>query len=282
MSTALSTQVDSLRSQLLEKKENIFAAAAEHIRPERFLELVARACIRNPDLLNCSRSSLFMAAAQAAQIGLDIDGVLGHAYLIPFKGQATLVPGYLGLKELAYRSGRIADISYGAVHPDDEFAFEYGTKPFLRHVPTDDATNGAVTHVYAVVHTTTGGVVFNVMSWVQVEAHRNKFAKGYTRADSAWKTNPVAMGQKTALRKALKLCPLSAELQQMLQAEEYAEQPLFPSGTEADTSDLDPDALDAADALLSPPDDVKEPWPDSPSSMTPEEQRDFAQSELHY
>ncbi len=266
MSTALVTQVESLRAQLVEKKETIFAAAAEHIRPERFMEQVARACIRTPKLLECTRASLFMSAAQAAALGLEIDGVLGQAYLIPFKGEATLVPGYLGLKELAYRSGRIADISFGAVGPDDEFEFEYGTKPFLRHHPIDDATSGPVTHVYAVVHTTTGGVVFNVMSWAQVEAHRNKFSKGHDRSDSAWRTNPVAMAQKTALRKALKLCPLSAELQQMLQNDEYAEQPLFPSGTEAETDDLDQDAADAATALLG-----SDNQDDNPAAMTEEE-----------
>jgi recombination protein RecT len=240
---ALSTQIESLRTELEAKKDNIFSAAAVHIRPERFIEQVARACIKNTQLLECTRASLFMSAAQAASLGLEIDGVLGHAYLVPFRNKGTLeavlVPGYLGLKELAYRSGMISSLEYAAVYPDDEFDYEKGTSPWLKHKPSDSAANGSATHVYAIIKTTTGGVIFEVMSWAQVEKHRNKFAKGIDRRDSPWNTNPLAMALKTVLRKALKLAPLNPELQRLMQHEELAEQPSFPSGTEAPVEDLD-------------------------------------------
>ncbi len=268
MGNSLVAQVETLRGELEAKKDNIFAAAAQHIRPERFIEQVARACIKQPKLLDCSRASLFIAAAQAASLGLEIDGVLGHAYIVPFKGEAALIPGYLGLKELAYRSGRIASLEMSAVHAGDEFDYEKGLKPFLIHKPTDSAANTAVTHVYAIVHTTTGGAIFEVMSWAQVEGHRNKFSKGYTRADSSWQTNPVAMALKTVLRKALKLAPLNAELQLLMQHEEYAEQPAFPSGTEAPVEDLD-----TAAALLDGP------APD-PSKPTEEELREWEREKV--
>lgn len=254
MANALSTQVESLRTELEARKDNIFAAAAQHIRPERFLEQVARAVIKSPKLLECSRASLFMSAAQAASLGLEIDGVLGHCYLIPYGREATLVPGYLGLKELAYRSGMIASLEMAAVHPDDDFDFEKGTSPYLKHKPSDSAANGAVTHVYAIVKTTTGGTMFEVMSWAQIEKHRDKFSKGASRRDSAWFTNPIAMALKTVLRKVLKLAPLSPELQRMMQHEEFAEQCPFPSGTEAPVEDLDAAAelLDAPQTTAGP------------------------------
>jgi len=56
MGNALSTQVESLRGELEKRRETIFAAAAQHIRPERFLEQVARACIKQPNLRECTRS----------------------------------------------------------------------------------------------------------------------------------------------------------------------------------------------------------------------------------
>jgi recombination protein RecT len=260
MGNSLVTQVESLRGELEKRKETIFAAAAQHIRPERFLEQVARACIKTPKLLDCSRASLFISAAQAASLGLEIDGVLGHAYLVPFGNEATLVPGYLGLKELAYRSGMIASIEMAAVYVDDEFEYERGTSPFVKHKPSDSSANGTPTHVYAIVKTTLGGTIFDVMSWAQVEKHRNKFSKGYNRSDSSWQTNPVAMALKTVMRKALKLAPLSAELQRMMQHEEYAEQPLFPSGTEAPVEDLDAAAelLDTTEHELRPSDPTPE------------------------
>jgi hypothetical protein len=38
-------------------------------------------------------------------LGLEVDGVTGQAYLIPFKGKAQLVVGYKGYNTLAARSG---------------------------------------------------------------------------------------------------------------------------------------------------------------------------------
>lgn len=249
MDNSLVTQVDNLRGELEKRKDNIFAAAAEHIRPERFMEQIARACIHNPDLLTCTRATLFIAAAEAASLGLEIDSVLGHAYLVPYKNkgikEVTLIPGYLGLKELAYRSGKIVGITGEPVHKDDEFSFKYGTSQFLDHTPSDSPYSSTPHHVYALVRIAGGGCEFKVMSWAQVEWHRNKYAKGWDRHGSAWNTSPVAMGIKTALRKTLKLCPLSPELQSLLQREDIIEQPLFPSGTEAPVEDLD-----AAAALL--------------------------------
>lgn len=281
----ISQQVAALRTELQEKRETLFAAAAEHIRPERFTELVARACIKNPRLLECTRSSLFMSASQAASLGLEIDGVLGHAYIVPRRNkgvwEAQMQPGYLGLKELAYRSGLIADIETAAVKTDDEFDYEKGTKKFLRHKPTDSPVNGVPTHVYAIVHTTTGGTKFDVMSWAQVEAHRNKYAPKWDRSDSAWCTSPIQMAEKTVLRKVLKLCPLSAELQRLMQQEELAEHvESFQSGAEAP-----PDDLDAAAKLIAGETDDETPADEEPvnfyghsddGSLTPEEQKRMA------
>lgn len=273
MANALSTQVDSLRKELEARKDNMFAAAAQHMRWDRFAEQVARCCINNPKLLECTRASLFMSAAEAASLGLEIDSILGHAYLVPYKNkgvlEAQLIPGYLGLKELAYRSGKIVGIVGDQVHCDDDFDWEYGTERFLKHKPSDSPYASVPTHVYALVRIAGGGCEFKVMSWAQVEWHRNKYAPGWDRHNSAWKTSPVAMGIKTALRKCLKLCPLSPELQTLLQREELVEQPLFPSGTEAGTEDLDNDAIAAAELLETTEHNI------SPSQPTPEELRDW-------
>lgn len=267
----VSQKIAKLRTELEEKRETVFKAAAEHIKPDRFMEQVARACITNPKLLDCNRSTLFMAAAQAASLGLEIGGPLGHAYIVPYGRDATLVPGYLGLKELAYRSGMIADIETAAVYKDDEFEWQKGTSKFIRHKPSDSSVAATPTHVYAIVHTTTGGTMFDVMSWAQVEWHRNKFSKGHTRSDSSWMTNPTAMGLKTVLRKVLKLCPLSAELQRLMQQEEYAEADTgFTSGEEAPPSDLDAAAkLIAGDGTQVEP----EPFFSEDGSLSPEEQQ---------
>lgn len=241
---SLTVQVSDLRAELLANRETIFAAAASHIKPERFLELVARNCIATPKLLQCSRVSLFQSAAEAARIGLELGGVLGQAYLVPYAGEATLVLGYKGYKELAYRSDRVAVIDGSVVRPGDFFEWMKGTSQFIKHKPSDEAQS-AWTHAYAFAKTTHGEPICEVMSLAQVERHRDKHAKGWNRADSAWKTNPEAMGIKTCLRRVAKFLPLSPEIQQLVEREEYIDHnvalnaPSLLSGEAPPTDDLD-------------------------------------------
>jgi hypothetical protein len=82
-------------------------------------------------------------AAHAAALGLDCSGNLGSGYLVPFYNnkiramEATFIPGYRGLLDLARRSGEIEDIFAECVYESDEFDYELGATPRLRHVPKD-------------------------------------------------------------------------------------------------------------------------------------------------
>jgi phage RecT family recombinase len=68
---------------------------------------------------------LFNSAMSAAVLGLEVDGVTGQAYLIPFAGKAQLVIGYKGFNTLAARSG--ITITGAVVREGDEFDFELGS-----------------------------------------------------------------------------------------------------------------------------------------------------------
>ena len=241
---AVVARTNALRESLTKKRDTIFAAAASHIKPERFIELVARACIHDPKLLDCHPITLFESAAEAARIGLEIGGVMGQAYLVPYKGEATLVLGYKGYKELAYRSDKVSVIDAGTVRPGDQFEWMRGTEQYIKHRPTDEAI-ADWTHCWAFAKTIHGEPIVAVMSKAQIEAHRNKFAKGWNRAGSAWMTNPEAMGRKTCLHIVSRLLPLSPEFQQLVERSEYVEHgaPLnagfLPSGTESPSDDVD-------------------------------------------
>lgn len=241
MSNALTVQ--GVRDTLEQRAENIFAAAASHVSQQRMIEMAARCCIQNPKLLECRPVSIVSAVAEAASLGLELGGVLGHAYMVPYKGVATLVPGYLGLKELAYRSDRIAVIDADVVRPGDFFEYQKGTEQFLRHRPGDEV-DGNWTHVYAIAKLAHGEWKVDVMSFKQVEHHKQKYARGYDRNDSAWRTAPEAMAKKTVLRRLYKLLPLSAEVQHLVQRDEYVEHGVgdaasLQSGDTLPTDDLD-------------------------------------------
>lgn len=68
------------------------------------------------------------AIVEASSLGLELD-LRGQAYLIPFGKEVTLIPGYKGLMDLAYRSGRVTNIYAEVVCENDQFTFSLGLAP---------------------------------------------------------------------------------------------------------------------------------------------------------
>ena len=56
-------------------------------------------------------ASLMSAIVKASQLGLEVGSAMGHAYLVPYKTEATLIIGYRGMLALARRSGEIQSIT---------------------------------------------------------------------------------------------------------------------------------------------------------------------------
>lgn len=209
-------------------KKQIAAALPKNITPERLTRIVLTAVQRTPKLLECEPKSFFGAVMACAALGLEPDGLLGQAYLIPFGRTCTLVPGYQGLMKLARQSGDIASIDAHPVRFGDLFEFRYGADPSIKHVPAErpfdpqtgwakDWKPGAITHFYAVAKMRDGSVAFVVMPTWEVDEIRDN-SQGYQSAikfnrvaDSPWTTDYDRMGCKTAIRRLCKYLPASVE-----------------------------------------------------------------------
>ena len=188
-----------------------------HVSPERFARSIILAAARSPALLNADKPSLFLAAQQAAQLGLDCSGTLGSAYLIPYSGKVTLVIGYRGLIDLARRSKEIVSIQAQVVHEKDTFNVTLGTEPTIVHVPNfAEEDRGSVIAAYAVAELVGGGRQFEVMTRAQLDGiKRRSKASG----SGPWVTDTEEMQRKTVLRRLAKWLPLSPELADALIAE---------------------------------------------------------------
>ncbi|OYV62781.1 MAG: hypothetical protein B7Z72_14885, partial [Gemmatimonadetes bacterium 21-71-4] len=125
-----------------------------------------------------------------AQMGLEPNTPLGHAYLIPFgaKNKAgqwiknvQVIVGYRGLIDLARGSGHIVSIAAHEVREKDTFELEYGLEEKLRHVPYLKGDRGAVIGYYAVAHLKDGGHAFDFMPNSEVLEIRNA-SQGYKQA----------------------------------------------------------------------------------------------------
>lgn len=175
---------------------------------ERLMRTVMISVERLPALLDCDRQSIFNSAMSAACLGLEVDGVTGQAYLIPFKGKAQLVIGYKGYNTLAARSG--ITISGGVVRDSDEFAYELGSSAFVRHVPRL-GNKGRIIGAWATATSKNRPAVVAVMDIDELMAVKGK-SPGARRSDSPWNDPAIgfpAMCEKTVKRRLARSMPLN-------------------------------------------------------------------------
>lgn len=207
----------TLNDLLQRSTRQIALALPKHLTPERMIRVALTAWHRTPALQECSPMSIVGAVVQASELGLELTGPLGQAYLVPFwnkntkQKEAQFIVGYRGFIDLAYRSGRVETFCAHVVSANDVFEFEYGTSAFLRHKPAR-SNPGEVTDVYAVCKQKGGGVDFEVMSREEIDSHRERYSKAGASDYSPWVTAWAEMAKKTPLRRLAKRVPLSVEL----------------------------------------------------------------------
>lgn len=219
---------------------------------QRMIGVAWKTISTSSTLMQCSPRSIVSSVFEAAQLGLAIDGVLGHAYLVPFKikgrYQSQLQIGYRGLIELAYRSGKISRVAAAVIRQNDKFAYEEGTRAHLNHQKPLTGDRGDVIGAFAVAHpvTASGTPTFRVLRLDEVHAHREhsnawKYAeKG--KKDSVWHVHPDPMARKTAIRDLAKWLPQCPDLERAAIADEHRDHgigtPSF-TGTVIDVGDDD-------------------------------------------
>jgi len=200
-------------------------ALPRHLNPERMIRVAVTAIQKTPKLMECSQQSLIACIVEASQLGLEPDGVIGHAYLVPYKNkntgrmEAQLMAGYKGLIELARRSGKVGAINAEIVYEGDEFRVVKGLNPDLIHVPNWQDP-GEMIAAYATAKLKDGDVQFCVMPRHEIDKHR---ARSKAKDYGPWVTDYEWMAKKTAIRQLCKLLPCSIEMQTVLSKEELRE-----------------------------------------------------------
>jgi len=205
-------------------KGEITRALPTHMNADRLARVALTECRKTPALLQCRPESLFGAVIQAAQIGLEPGGALGHCYLIPFGKDVQFIVGYRGMIDLARRSGQIVSLEAHPVYAGDNFNCSFGLNSDLTHTPDWDNAHRAnpdnLRFVYAVAKLRDGGVQFEVMSRAEVDAIRLRSKAGRS---GPWVTDYAAMALKTVIRRLFKYLPVSIELQKAVVLDEQAE-----------------------------------------------------------
>ena len=213
-------------------KEQIAMALPKHITADRLLRVAMTTVLKTPGLLKCDQRSLLSTVMECAQLGLMPDGILGQAYLVPFENRkagrtdVTLIIGYKGLRELAYRSGMIKDWSPATiVYEGEPFKVFGGTEAHIEHEPLPPSKRGdKIVGVYSVAHLINGGTISAFMWIEEVEKVRRKVQEKNKMKDSGpWKDYYEEMVKKTADRRLAKYVPKSPDLQRVAALDEARE-----------------------------------------------------------
>ena len=204
-----------LRDDLSKMEGQFKAALPAHIPVERFARVVMTAIQNNPDLLKCTRQSLWNSSMKAAQDGLLPDSREGA--LVAYGNEAQWMPMIAGIRKKVRNSGEIATWDVHVVHQNDKFAFELGDEPFIKHIPKLDGEPGAVICAYSIATLKTGEKSRDVMSIAAIEKVRTR---SRAKKGGPWFTDYDEMCKKTVARRHSKVLPMSTDLDDLLRRDD--------------------------------------------------------------
>ena len=208
--------ISVLRNDLHNMEAQFKAALPAHIPVERFLRVVMTAVQGNPDLVNkVDRRTLWGAAIKAAQDGLLPDGREGA--IVAYGTQAQWMPMIAGIRKKVRNSGEIATWDVHAVHERDDFAFELGDEPFIKHRPNLTGDPGALIAAYSIATLKSGEKSREVMSISAIEKIRSR---SKAKNSGPWVTDYEEMAKKTVARRHSKVLPMSTDLDDLLRRDD--------------------------------------------------------------
>lgn len=226
-STAVAARqpADTFEALMLKHEDQFRMALPKAVGFERFMRTALSTIRGNNQLRQCEAVSVMGSLMTAAQLGLEV-GPLGHAYLVPFndnkskppKKLAQLIIGYRGLLHLARNSGEVKSVMVEPVYENDEFHYELGLNPVIKHVPALKDRGNRILY-YGVAHFNNGGYQMRVMTMDEIYARRNR-SSSWRSGNSPWKTDEDAMCRKTVLRAMWSWLPMAVEQLQAVQADE--------------------------------------------------------------
>lgn len=247
----------------------ITKALPRHLSGEAFARNALTSVRQNATLLEAltfenGRTSFLGALMQAAQLGLQL-GPLGHCYLVPYAKwkdnkivgyEVTFILGYKGMVELSRRSGNMRSVYANEVRENDHFELGYGSGGQLVHRPALREDRGDWYGVYAFAELVDGGYQYVFLSREEIDRIRDKYSKA-TNDRSPWRTEPIEMAKKTAIRRLFKVLPISVEVSQAMEVEDKPLRYDQVSGT----IDIEATVVEELPELKAPDPDPEEPPP---------------------
>jgi recombination protein RecT len=216
--------VKSLSRYLDARSKNLAKFTASRLKPDMLIRLALFEFSQNEWLRRCTPESIYGALILSAQIGLEPSGIRGEAYLVPFKGKCTLIPGWRGLVKLALRSKAVTSLYSHVVYERDKFKVWLGSDVRIEHEPCLDSDRGDIVAAYAVAKLENGAQDVEVMTRDELEHIKAQAASNRGGKDGpAYAEWADQMFRKAPIRRLAKRLPLGDDFYLAMKADELAE-----------------------------------------------------------
>lgn len=211
MGTDIAVIERQLTSLIPELHKAIPPALLKTLPAERIVRTILVSLERTPRLMQCDFQSIVNAAWSAACLGLEVDGVTGQGFLVPFAGKAQLIIGYKGFNTMAARSGYT--INADTVREGDDFKFQKGTNGYVRHTWNmgDRRLGKQLVGAWAEASHFRMPPIISILERDDLDAVKRK-SPGSKKNDSPWNDPSVgfpAMCEKTVRRRLARSMPLN-------------------------------------------------------------------------
>ncbi len=183
---------------------------------DRFITSIISAVEANPDLRECTNSSIVSAALVGEALKLSPSPQLGHYYLVPYKNnkaktkEAQFQLGYKGYLQLAMRSGQYEKINVLPIKEGELISYDPLEEIISVNLIEDEVVreNTPAVGYYAMFqYTKDFGGFKKTLYWSRekMESHALKYSQGYRakKGCTFWEKDFDAMAMKTMLRQLI-------------------------------------------------------------------------------
>ena len=175
----------------------------------------------------CTPQSIFMGLLACAVAGLEPGALKGHAFLVPFKGQAQYMAGWKGYVVQARRSFEVRAITPNVVFANDTFDLDLGSGMPPVHKPLLTGPRGDIIGAYAVAKLvgSRDSIVSYEVEWMDradLDGVRRAGKRGEHESD-AWRDWEDQMWRKAPVRRIAKRLPMGSDYYKGLAIEQANE-----------------------------------------------------------
>lgn len=221
------TKLGILKGLLEKSKPSISALLPKHLSPERLIRFALIAVQRQPELMDCTSTSILNCIIKASELGIETIGP-GGMWIVPFRNnktntkEATPIVDYRALMGLVRRSKEVLNIDAGVVYEKDLFEYQQGTNTSILHKRYLGKYRGEILCFYAFAKLENGEVKAEIMGKDEIDAIRSR---SKAKESGPWVSDYGQMGKKTVVKRLCNYLPMneyvikSIELDQRLEEE---------------------------------------------------------------